>query len=441
MSIDYEQDRQRYRVRWREDGRQRSRRFKTQEEAELFAASVTEPPPKPASDEKADAPAGDGVYSYNTSAGRRWRFVFRQSDRSLTTRRGFTSRGAAQAARAAAVEDVRRGNIVVNHGTFGEFWEQLLEAKRPYVTPGTLQDYTTHGRKRLLPWFGELRLAAIDEDQVRDWVGDMAELVADRELRPKTVNNARTCLSMTLGEAVRRRHLTQNPCRYVPELPVDRPEIDYLRVDEIERYLDACAERYRALAEFLIGTGARISEALAVRWTDLDEDAGIVRIARQRAREGDGTTQTKGKRFRSVQIGPRLVATLRTARLDRARTNQPDNGWAFLCPTPLRGRYASRTTPVPPNRKTVHDWHEWALEDAGLRDMPLHSLRHTAATLWLATPHPLIFVQRQLGHRSIITTEEHYGHLEASFVKRAAEKTEALIAGTAMTNRSLPRAA
>ena len=54
----------------------------------------------------------------------------------------------------------------------------------------------------------------------------MADLVDDGELKPKTVNNAPTCLSMTLGEAVRRRHLTQNPCRYVPELPVGRAEID-----------------------------------------------------------------------------------------------------------------------------------------------------------------------------------------------------------------------
>ena len=215
----------------------------------------------------------------------------------------------------------------------------------------------------------------------------MSELVADGELSAKTVNNARTCLSMTLGEAVRRRHLTQNPCRYVPELPVERAEIDYLRPEEIERYLDACIEHYRPLAEFLIGTGARISEALAIRWTDLDEDTGVVRIARQRAREGDGTTQTKGKRFRSVQIGPRLVATLQSLRQGRLHASQPDDGWAFLCPTPARGRYAGRTSPVPPNRKTAHDWHEWALEDAGLRDMPLHSLRHTAATLWLATPH------------------------------------------------------
>jgi integrase len=60
--------------------------------------------------------------------------------------------------------------------------------------------------------------------------------------------------------------------------------------------------------------------------------------------------------------------------------------------------------------------------------MPLHSLRHTAATAWLSTGHPLIFVQRQLGHRSITTTEEHYGHLEVSFVRQAAARTEELIA-------------
>jgi hypothetical protein len=77
---------------------------------------------------------------------------------------------------------------------------------------------------------------------------------------------------------------------------------------------------------------------------------------------------------------------------------------------------ATRTATLePPSRKTVHDWHEATLQDAGLRDMPLHALRHTAAASWLVSGHPLIFVQRQLGHRSITTTEEHYGHLESSF--------------------------
>ncbi len=162
----------------------------------------------------------------------------------------------------------------------------------------------------------------------------------------------------------------------------------------------------------------------------MDLDAGVVRISRQRARGADATVQTKGKRFRSVQIGPRLVQTLRAVRDARAAARPGGRRLAVPLPSPVRGRYSGRTEPVPPSRKTAHDWHEWALEDAGLRDMPLHALRHTAATAWLATDHPLIFVQRQLGHRSITTTEEHYGHLEISFVREAAARTEALIASS-----------
>jgi hypothetical protein len=47
----------------------------------------------------------------------------------------------------------------------------------------------------------------------------------------------------------------------------------------------------------------------------------------------------------------------------------------YLTAAPLDSRPASK----PPSRKTVHEWHERALAAAGLRDMPLHALRHTAA--------------------------------------------------------------
>jgi integrase len=346
VSIDYEPARGKYRVRWREEGRQRSRRFATRQEAETseisLAPSVEPPPPEPS------RPSGDGVYAYTTTAGRRWRCVFRQSDGSLTTRRGFESRSAAVAARSAAIEAIRRGEVRVTRATFGEFWAQLLETKRPYVTAGTLQDYATQGRKRLLPWFGDMAITAIDEKRVRDWLDEMLELVAHGELSPKTVNNARTCLSMTLGEAVRHRHLPANPCRYVPELPVERTENYYLRLDEIDSYLDAGADRYRALAEILIGTGARISEALAVRWPDVDLETGVVRISRQRARGADGTTPTKGKRFRSVQIGPRLVSTLQRVREERCSAGMDDGGWLFLCP--LRVAAAIQPGPSPRRR-------------------------------------------------------------------------------------------
>jgi integrase len=65
-------------------------------------------------------------------------------------------------------------------------------------------------------------------------------------------------------------------------------------------------------------------------------------------------------------------------------------------------------------------WHQQALADAGLRDMPLDALRHTAAAAWLLTGHPLIYVQRQLGHASIRTTESFYGLECRTALNRAA---------------------
>lgn len=89
MSLGYEPARDRHRVRWRENGKQRSRRFSTRDEAEAFEASLApavdeRPPPAPP-----EPPSGGGVYRYETTEGTRWRFVYRQSDGRLTTRRGF----------------------------------------------------------------------------------------------------------------------------------------------------------------------------------------------------------------------------------------------------------------------------------------------------------------------------------------------------------------
>jgi integrase len=81
------------------------------------------------------------------------------------------------------------------------------------------------------------------------------------------------------------------------------------------------------------------------------------------------------------------------------------------------------------DRNTIsRDWHKEALRDAGLRDMPLHSLRHTAAAAWLAAGNSLMYVQRQLGHADIRTTERYYGHLERNVLAAGALATEEAIA-------------
>jgi integrase len=142
------------------------------------------------------------------------------------------------------------------------------------------------------------------------------------------------------------------------------------------------------------------------------------------------TRPTKGRNFRTVAIGPGLVGTLRDLLAVRAEHGDDDAGWLFLCPPVTRGRHAHRTDPVPPHRHTVHDWHEQALEDAGLPDQPLHALRHSAAAAWLGTGRSLEFVRAQLGHSSIKVTSDYYGHMEQQFRAQGVADTEARIRET-----------
>ena len=103
------------------------------------------------------------------------------------------------------------------------------------------------------------------------------------------------------------------------------------------------------------------------------------------------------------------------------------------------GRWESASIDRPLDRNTVsRDWHKDALEDASLRDMPLHALRHTAAAAWLAAGNSLMYVQRQLRYADISTTERYYGHLERHVLAAGAVATEDAIARAAMSRTAAP---
>jgi hypothetical protein len=78
------------------------------------------------------------------------------------------------------------------------------------------------------------------------------------------------------------------------------------------------------------------------------------------------------------------------------------------------------------------------LAHPGRARLRLHDLRHTAAASWLAAGLPLISVQRQLRHASIITAQPVYGHLDESFLRGAAERAESLIR-TRRTHRTVAK--
>jgi integrase len=257
------------------------------------------------------------------------------------------------------------------------------------------------------------------------------DAVRDRErgLSGKTINNCVAVLRVALGHAQEDGLIATNPAASTPgardriKLPSDHREMDFLRLNEIPRYLEACSPGYRPLGEILIACGLRISEALDLQWPHVDFDGSALLVLSSRKRGRDGreiSGSTKGDRYRSVEFGPRIGGILRDLRARQTEYGlaDPAGTQVFLGPTG-----------APLNRNDIsRGEHKAALRRAGLREsLRLHDLRHTAAASWLAVGLPLIYVQRQLGHSSITTTEQQYGHLEKSFLHNAAKRAEAAI--------------
>jgi hypothetical protein len=299
-------------VRWRDSaGRQRSRRFHEEGQARAFDDALAEVSPATRRADTAKHGRSDGIYPYETAGGVRWRFVYRRSDGTQTTKRGFSSQRVARDARRRLVEQVERGEVRHTKETFGDYWERWQTHRRPYLEAGTWSGYEIHGRKRLVPTFGSLSLGEVTVDAVRTFAAELAEAADAGELAIKTANNALGTLAICLNDAVKDGLIVANPALLVGRLPPAHIERDYLRLDEIARYLDACSDLYRPLAETLIGSGLRISEALALRPGDLELEPTGGRIIVSRSRKPDGLGSTKSDRFRSVEIGPGLSGVLR----------------------------------------------------------------------------------------------------------------------------------
>jgi integrase len=422
-------------VRWRGgDGRNRSRRFGDDERA---AQAFDEAIHDQKIEERTKASYGEsgGVYPYETAKGTRWRCRVKRSDGKWSQKRGFTSPSSAANWRRRQLERVERREVIHTKETFGEFFPRWLTRRKPYLEDGSWGAYERDGRIRLLPALESVPLGRMEVEHVRDLMDVMTEAMEAGEIAPKTVNNTLTTLVVCLNEAVKDKLMVTNPALEIPKLPDAHIERDYLRLHEIPLYLDSCSLVYRPLAELLVGSGVRISETIALQLGDLElEDSGGV-IVVYRSRKKGKIGSTKSDRFRAVEIGPSLSAVVREQVEKRAAMAGGDKLDALLYTMPVRvgktdqGCWEGNGDGKPFDRTTVsRDWHKAALRDAGLRDMPLHALRHTAAAAWLAGGNSLKYVQDQLGHGDIRTTERYYGHLERHVKKEGAKATEAAIA-------------
>lgn len=373
----------------------------------------------------------------------RWRLQFREAPGTTPTSETFDSPEAAERFAQVGAElgwaEARR----IRYGTSGDYrvptlatWlEVYLEQSAASSTPGTVDDNRRMAARTWLPSLGRYPLDMLSRDMVVAWVGRQRrqETVRSAKRRavaalageapppvetysPKSISNAQRLLSTVL-EAATSVHGTINVAKGVP-LPDDAApsEMVFLTPAEFERLYAAVPAYWRPLIACFAGTGARWGEVTALQGRDfaLDADTPHVRIARAYKRGDRGSSYIgapKSRRgVRTVSLSPSTVAALR----DRVETAGPDE-------LVFRGVRGGR---VAPQNFHPRVWRP-ALAASGLTKQPrIHDLRHSHASWLIHQGVPLPIIQYRLGHESITTTVDRYGHIMPEAGAVAADAVE-----------------
>jgi integrase len=293
--------------------------------------------------------------------------------------------------------------------TFGAYTESFL-ASAVDLAPSTRATYETELRLYLAPALGRVPLASIRPADLRALVSDLS----DRGVGARTVQLTKQVASRVLRQAVEDGLIPANPASRVGTPKTERRAIRILSVEEVEALADAFDPRYRAL--ILLGAygGLLFGEASALRRAHL-------RLLERRVEVAEGAAEVNGRLY----VGPlKTKASRRTVSIPAFLADELGQHLALA---PAR---ADLVFPAPGGghlRRTSFGHRFWApaVERAGIESAPtFHDLRHTSAALAIAEgAHPKA-IQARMGHASITTTLNVYGHLFPSLDVELADRLD-----------------
>jgi integrase len=272
-------------------------------------------------------------------------------------------------------------------------------------------------RTWIIPAMGQVPLGSLT-------VNDINRMLLQMKAAGKAESTRRNCyttLRKSLDDAVTNGLLAANPAHRIRQPGVNRNEARFLTPVEVGQLLRAAqSHRYGTVLRFILGTGLRRGEALALRWIDVDLDSAHAKLRGSLTRRGKelviSGVKTKASR-RTIALSPVMVALLRAHRAQQAAERlRAGNLWrdeGFIFTT------AQGAAVEPQNiLRTVRE----SARKAGLKSVTVHSLRHTYATAALLNGVALKVVSANLGHASIQITADTYGHVTDDAARAGAIK-------------------
>jgi len=243
-------------------------------------------------------------------------------------------------------------------------------------------------------------LLLLTRRDLREWLIDLAGENLSENSKRRLISALRGFYKFLQFDG----HISKNPAEdlIAPQKGSYLP--NFLNQTDIENLLaapDVATEiglRDRAILEVMYACGLRVSEAVDLRMSDVDVDAGIL------------TCKGKGGKTRKVPIGKSAIEWLKNYLVVRREKENIELSNIFVS---FLGK--------PINRQTIFKFIKEYAEKIGLRDVSPHTLRHSFATHLVQNRADIRSVQQMLGHADISTTQI-YTHITDTHLRKTYEK-------------------
>jgi integrase len=355
--------------------------------------------------------------------------------------RSFPTKAAAKAWRADATVAIKQGRMkAASKLTLRAAWDAwstgaeegtIRTRSGDVFKPSTLRGYRAamRGGGPIMLALGARKLSSITRQDVAALVARHLADGAD----PSTVRNAIMPLRVLFRRAISDGEITVNPVTGI-ELPAVRGRRDRIASpEEAVRLIAALPLEDRAVWSTAMYGGLRAGELMALRWSDIDLAAGVIRV--ERAYDPKGGGQFVEVKSRAGQRKVPITAVLREALLDHKlrpgliRPAIPDgDGHWLICEPDSDVLAFARRDGRPFSGTALRDRARRAWKAAGLDPIGLHECRHTFASVWIAAGVGAKALSTFMGHANVAITLDRYGHLLPGSEVEAAGLVDAFLA-------------
>jgi integrase len=353
----------------------------------------------------------------------------------------FRTKAEAEAVERRALEAISRGSdLEANVTTFRELAQRYLAESQTRLMPQTFNRYTEVWERHVEPVLGSTVLAKVTPATLSTLYTDLLtkprrrlvrkrgeepRIIIGREpLSPRTVLHVHRFIYTVLAWGERLNVLDRNPARSVIPPKPGASRARALSAEEAVAFLDAAeGSRLRPFFALALLSGARRGELAAVTWDAVDLERGTLTI-RQAFSELHGRGRKPTMHLKAPKTNHVRTIPLAQAAIDALRTQKAQIAADKLARRPLyrdQGFVFADELGDPIRLDLLTKTFATIAAKANLTGVTLHSLRHSAATLLLASGADVRTVAGILGHASPKMTLDVYGHVVAGLASRAID--------------------